>query len=248
MTEEQTVRSATNVLRLVLMLGERGRLRVTSVAEELCVAPSTAHRLLTALAQAGFAVQDEDRAYIPGPAYVRLRVPPSHPDALVALVAPFLADLAAATGETTHLMIMERATTTVRFVHSVEGTAALRVASRLGAAIPAHLTSGGKALLAKLTDDEVREMYPDGLPGGSRSNNRTLEHLLAELKGIRTKEIAENHEESEPGISAIGIAFQRHSLSAAISVSMPTIRYRGALSKPLEEHLRRTARKIEAQP
>ncbi len=247
MTEEATVRSASNVLRLVLMLGERGRLRVTSVAEELCVAPSTAHRLLTALTQSGFAVQDEDRAYIPGPAYVRLRVPASHPDALVALVAPYLHDLTVATGETTHLMIMERTTTTVRFIHSVEGTAALRVASRTGAVIPAHLTSGGKALLAKLTDDEVRALYPEGLPG-ARSSKRTLDQLLVELKSIRTSEIAENHEESEAGISAIGIAFQRHSLAAAISLSMPTTRYRGALNKPLEEHLRRTARKIEAQP
>jgi DNA-binding IclR family transcriptional regulator len=247
-TEEATVRSASNVLRLVLMLGERGRLRVTSVAEELCVAPSTAHRLLSALAQAGFAVQDEDRAYVPGPAYVRLRVPASHPDALVALVAPYLHDLAVATGETTHLMIMERSTTTVRFIHSVEGTAALRVASRTGAVIPAHLTSGGKALLAKMTDEEVRGLYPDGLPGGSRSSNRTLDHLLTELASIRANEIAENHEESEAGISAIGIAFQRHSLAAAISLSLPTTRYRGALNKPLEEHLRRTARKIEAQP
>src|SRR4051794_16527869 len=127
-TGDETARSAANVLRLLLMLGERGRLRVTGVAEELHVAPSTAHRLLGALLQAGFAAHDDDRTYIPGPAYVRLRVPASHPEALVALAGSHLAELAAVTGETTHLMVRDGAY--VRFIHSVEGRALLRVSSR----------------------------------------------------------------------------------------------------------------------
>jgi IclR family transcriptional regulator, acetate operon repressor len=150
---DETARSATNVLRLVLMLGEKGKLRVTGVAGALQVAPSTAHRLLAALASCGFAVQAEDRTYVPGPAYVRLRMPADRPEALVALVGPYLAQLSAATGETTHLMVLDGKS--VRFIHSVEGTAALRVASRIGAVIPAHLTSGGKALLAQMTDEQV---------------------------------------------------------------------------------------------
>lgn len=244
MTDE-TARSATNVLRLVLMLGERGRLRVTDVAEEFQVAPSTAHRLLAALAQCGFAVQAENRTYAPGPAYVRLRMPASRPEALVALAGPYLAQLSAATGETTHLMVRDGKT--VRFIHSVDGTAALRVASRTGAVIPAHLTSGGKALLAQMSEDQVREMYATGFPGGG--NDRvSIENLLLELKGIRERRIAENIEESEPGISAMGIAFRRHSFSAAISLSIPSIRYRIARGNSFEELLKRTAAQIESQP
>jgi IclR family acetate operon transcriptional repressor len=240
---DETARSATNVLRLVLMLGERGRLRVTTVAEELAVAPSTAHRLLAALHQSGFAVQAEDRTYLPGPAYVRLRLPASHPEALIALVAPYLSSLSAATSETTHLMVREGVN--VKFIHSVEGTAALRVASRIGALIPAHLTSGGKALLAHLEDDEVRELYADGFPG-TGSGRLSVEHLLLELKEVRERRVAINLEQSEPGISAIGIAFRRHHYAAAISLSMPSIRYR-TTHGPLEEQLRRTADQIESQ-
>jgi DNA-binding IclR family transcriptional regulator len=66
---------------------------------------------------------------------VRLRVPASHPDALLAVVDPHLTKLSAATGETTHLMVLHE--TSVRFIHSVEGPAALRVAYRPGASMPA---------------------------------------------------------------------------------------------------------------
>lgn len=235
MTEE-TSRSAGNVLRLVLMLSERGSLRVTGVAEELNVAPSTAHRMLAALAQAGFAVQAEDRTYEPGPAYVRLRRPAGHPEALIALVAPYLMELSAVTGETTHLMVLEGGS--VRFIHSVEGTSALRVASRVGALIPAHLTSGGKAMLALMSDDEVRELVEPG----------EVEPLLAELPAIRERRIAENLEQSEPGICAAGIAFRRHHLVAGFSLSMPSIRYRTPRGYDLEELILKTADAIESHP
>ena len=43
-----------SALRLVLMLGERGSVRVTDVSNELNVAPSTAYRLLAALGHYGF--------------------------------------------------------------------------------------------------------------------------------------------------------------------------------------------------
>lgn len=241
-----TARSAANVLRLLLMLGERGRLRVTAVAEELRVAPSTAHRLLGALSEAGFAAHDEDRTYIPGPAYVRLRVPPSHPEALVALAGPHLTELAAVTAETAHLMVRDGAY--ARFIHSVEGRALLRVSSRTGAVIPAHLTSGGRALLAQLSDEELQDLYADGLPGSPRPHQMTVEDLLIELKGVRERGIAENVEQSEPGISAMGIAFRRHHLSAALSLSLPSIRYRTANRARIEELLRRTAGRIEAMP
>jgi DNA-binding IclR family transcriptional regulator len=241
---EETSRSASNVLRLVLMLSERGSLRVTGVAEELKCAPSTAHRMLAALAQAGFAVQAEDRTYEPGPAFVRLRRPAGHPEALIALVAPYLMELSAATGETTHLMVMEGGS--VRFIHSVEGTAALRVASRVGALIPAHLTSGGKAMLALMTDDEVRALYECELPGGVRVEHRTVEELIGQLQEIRGQRIAENLEQSEPGICAAGIAFRRHHQLAAFSLSMPSIRYRAPRTYSLEALLKRTADAIES--
>ena len=58
--------SVDNALRLVQLLRDQGRLRVTDAAAELDVAPSTAHRLLGMLVYRGFAIQDDGRATFPG--------------------------------------------------------------------------------------------------------------------------------------------------------------------------------------
>ena len=50
------------------MLRDVGALRLKDAADELDIAPSTAHRLLAMLVYRGFAVQDEKRMYHPGPA------------------------------------------------------------------------------------------------------------------------------------------------------------------------------------
>lgn len=228
------------------MLADRGSLRVTAVANELGVAPSTAHRLLTTLAQAGFAVQDSNRSYVRGPAFVRLQVGSAHPEALLAVIVPHLAMLSEATGETTHLMIREN--TTVRFLHSVEGPAALRVASRNGVVMPAHLTSGGKAILATMTDEAIRDLYADGVRVSPNSKVRSVDDLLGEIATVRRRGYAENLDESEPGISAVGVAVHRDSVNAAISVSVPSIRYRRDRAKRLVALLAQTAAAIDAMP
>ncbi|GIH19766.1 IclR family transcriptional regulator [Rugosimonospora africana] len=245
-SEESPSRSASNALRLVLMLAERGRLRVMTVAEELGVAPSTAHRLLTTLLQSGLAAQHEDRSYVQGPAFVRLRLAPSHPEALLAIAVPHMTKLSAVTGETTHLMIRQDAT--VRFLHSIEGPAALRVASRTGVVMPAHLTSGGKALLATMTDDAIRDLYAGGIPDSPTGRIKTIDDLFEELAQVRKRGYAENMGQSEPGISAVGVALRRNGVQAAISVSVPSTRYQRGRSKELVSVLTTTAAAIQAQP
>ena len=59
--------SVDNALLLVQMLRDQGRLRVRQAAEDLGIAPSTAHRLLAMLVYRDFARQDEHRCYVPGP-------------------------------------------------------------------------------------------------------------------------------------------------------------------------------------
>jgi len=227
-------------------LADRGQLRVMAVADELGVAPSTAHRLLTTLTQCGLAAQHEDRSYVQGPAFVRLRLAPSHPVALLAIVVPHLTRLSAATGETTHVMI--RQDTTVRFIHSVEGPAALRVASRMGVVMPAHLTSGGKALLAAMKDDAIRELYAGGVPETPNSRIKTVDDLIDEMALVRKRGYAENLGESESGISAVGVALHRNGIPAAISISVPSIRYRRDRARELVAMLASTAAAIDAQP
>jgi DNA-binding IclR family transcriptional regulator len=246
-TEKQQSASASNALRLVLMLGERGRVRVTDVSNELNVAPSTAYRLLAALGHYGFVTQDDDRSYVQGPAYARLRLSSSDPDTLRLIVSPHLAELSAVTGETTHLMILEGSS--IRFIFSAEGPSALRVSSRAGVVLPAHSTSGGKALLAEMSDAELRTLYADGIPKTPGSKIKTADDLIKALALVRNQKFAENINESEPGITAVGIALHHHSGApvAALSISIPTVRYRRDHVADLVTRLRQVAARIEIQ-
>lgn len=242
-----TSNSAAHALRLVTLLAERGQMRVTEAAQELGISPATAHRLLALMCQLGFAVQEPNRSYLPGPAYVRLNLAPSAPDTLRLLVRGHLEQMALTVGETCHLMVLDG--TSVRFLASVEGPGALRVASREGVLLPAHATSGGKALLAEMTRDELAELFPDGILDHTTKRIVTASTLLRQLRKVREQRFAINVEESEPGISAVGAAVYHRSGSpvAALSISTPAFRFHKERIAELVAALHDTARQISAE-
>ncbi|MDQ4037875.1 MAG: IclR family transcriptional regulator [Actinomycetota bacterium] len=216
--------SVDRALRLLMLLQHRGALRVQDAAEELRVAPSTAHRLLSMLRVHGFAVQDSSRTYRPGPAMTTIAASPSRDARLKTGAHRHLDDLARATGETVHLMVLEG--TGARFIDGVEGTSALRVASRIGLTLPAHVTSGGKVLLAELTRDQLAELYPGRLPLTPDAAGPELNALFRELTAVRRRGYALNNEESEQGVNAIGAAARDRSgrAVAAVVVAAPSLR------------------------
>jgi IclR family transcriptional regulator, acetate operon repressor len=237
--------SASSALQLVTLLGERERVRVTEVAQELGVAPSTAYRLLATFCHWGFAIQDDDHTYVIGQAFVRLSLMKSPLEALQSMVKFHMDKFAASAGETVHLSMLEG--TSVRFVHSAEGRGNLRVSSRAGAELPAHLTSAGKVLLAELSDEEVQSRFLDVFPTLLAGKTRTMEEFLGELATVRERGFAINIDESEPGISAVGIALRhrRGEAIAALSVSIPSTRFRMQDLPRLLELLRQAGRYIE---
>ncbi|KUN30286.1 IclR family transcriptional regulator [Streptomyces antibioticus] len=229
--------AAGNALRVVRLLHERDELRVMDVADQLGVARSTAHRILAMLVFEEFAVQDRHKVYRPGPALMAIRggqaAPP--PD-LITIARPHLERLANTVSETTHLMVLEG--NGARFLDGVEGPQALRVSYRTGTLLPAHVTSGGKALLAALPADRLRALYPNGLPGGG-DPTKDVERLVTELVAVRRDGHAINLQESERGVHAIGACVRDRSGTAvaAVAVAAPSVRCTRArlteLSRPL---------------
>ena len=134
-------------------------MRVTDAAERLGVSVSTAHRLLGMLVYRDFAEQLPDRRYGPG----RLMQHGSAPQAPVArlreVALPYLHGLVDELRETVNLMVLAGAE--VRFVATVESDQVLRVGDRTGRALPVHLSSGGKALLAARPAADVAALVVD---------------------------------------------------------------------------------------
>ncbi|HEX4832612.1 MAG TPA: IclR family transcriptional regulator [Trebonia sp.] len=242
-----TSASAASALRLVTLLAERGSIRVTEAAHELAVSASTSYRLLALMCELGFAVQEPDRSYTPGPAFARLSLAQSAPDTLRLIVRSHLERLAAIVGETSHLMVREGAS--VRFLVSAEGPGALKVASREGALLPAHRTSGGKALLAELPAAELGELYPEGMLESLGGHIVSLDALSLELRKVQRQRFAINIEESEQGIAAVGVTLRHRSGQpvGALSISVPTIRFRQERVDELVGALHAVARELEAK-
>jgi DNA-binding IclR family transcriptional regulator len=228
--------SVDNALRLLLMLRRDGVLRVTRVADELGVAHSTAHRLLASLRHRGFVVQDSARAYRPGPASAELGSA-AYVLGLAPLVREHLEQLKADVGETVHLVV--RSGTLVRFIDGVEGTQVLRVGSRTGMVLPAHHTSGGKALLAALPDAELADLYSDDPARAA---------VLREAATTRRRGYGLNVEESERGVVALGVCVHDAGRRpvAAITLAAPTARFRRKEMVAVLPALRAAADRIDA--
>jgi DNA-binding IclR family transcriptional regulator len=225
--------SVDNALRLLLILRRDGLLRVTTVADELGVAHSTAHRLLASLRHRGFVVQDSERAYRPGPACAELGSA-AYVLGLAPLVREHLERLGAEVGETVHLVV--RTGRQVRFIDGVEGTQVLRVGSRTGMVLPAERTSGGKALLAELPPDQLEGLYGED-----------LEPIRRDLALTRRRGYGLNVQESERGVVALGVAVHdadRRGV-AAITVAAPSARFRRQELAAVLPALRATAARID---
>ncbi|WP_168220004.1 MULTISPECIES: IclR family transcriptional regulator [unclassified Salinibacterium] len=217
------IESVDNVLRLLQLLRDSGSLRVTDAAAELDIALSTAHRLFSMLVYRGFATQDEQRRYVPGPAMDARAIRAPWTRELRDLAAPEMEALSGELGETINIMI--RVGTDIRFLHTVEGGAVLRVGDRTGSVVPALHTSGGKIMLAHEPAEKVRALYRSrsAVASGRTLDETSLDRLLGQLMSARSVGFAVNREESEDGVGAVGVAILTPGGApfAAISVACP---------------------------
>jgi DNA-binding IclR family transcriptional regulator len=225
--DRPAISSASAALALVRLIARRGSVTVTEVSRELDVAPSTAHRLLATCVREGFARQDHmGGPYTVGPALHELTlVVGSNAVSLRDAGAEVLADLRDELGETVSLAVLEGRHT--RFVQSLEGRQSVRVSSRLGLLLPAHSSSGGKAMLAALAPAALRDRYPShhlqATTDRSIGDWDALEHELAR---IRRRGWATNLAETDPSIAALGAAVLLGTGEpvAAVSVAAPMSR------------------------
>jgi DNA-binding IclR family transcriptional regulator len=195
-----------NALRTFQLLRDRRSIRVAELAAELGVARSTAHRLLAQLSSYG-AVEQEPGSptYRPGPLLGQLGLSTLRQRDLVRLIHPYLERLSDEVDETVHFTVLHGGESV--FLDSVEcRRQTLRVTARIGASYPASATSGGKALLARMSDAAVRSLLADrDLVRLTSRTISTVDDLLRELEEVRVNGYATNWGESEIGVAAVAV-------------------------------------------
>jgi IclR family transcriptional regulator, acetate operon repressor len=220
------IESLDTGLRLMRLFLTHDTLSVTDAARELEVARSTAHRVLSTLESRGFATRDTSgRGYSAGPELVALGRPAGYGPEIRARLQVVLDAAAAATGETIGVaaLIGDQVITT----DGRESPHSVRAVLDTGRAHPAHATAAGKVLLAQLTTEQVRALYPeDRLPGVTSRTLTSRTALLSELAGIRALGRADSVGESARGLTTVAVPLVGSSWRdrLALTASMPTDR------------------------
>lgn len=245
--ETSPVESVDRALVLLLMMREQGPVSVKTAAAHLDVAPSTAHRLLSALAFRGFASQDRERRYRLGPAFADKAVETFSINRLREYARRPLLELHNRLGETVQLMVLRGGN--IQFIDGVESESTLRVGMRIGDQMPAFVSAGGKAILAQLSNAELEELYRGGIPAWPTSRISSLAMLKRSMTKVRRAEFATNFEETEQGVVGLGVSISAATGRpvAALTTATPSIRFRREDMATHVEALRKAAASIEEQ-
>jgi IclR family acetate operon transcriptional repressor len=251
MSTTRRVQSLDRALDVLEALAGGGELGVSEVAARTGLVVSTAHRLLTTLAERGYVQQTAAHGrYALGRKVLELAGGlQARTAALTAAARPQLERIRHTTSETTNLVILDG--DRVVYVDQVPGRHSVRMFTELGSSALAHTTASGKAMLAHRPAETVARLYPaerEPLERLTPRTHTTLASLEEDFERIRRRGYALDNEEHEEGVSCVaapvfdadGTAF------AAISMSAPTTRVVHADTAELGHLLRRGAAEITA--
>lgn len=198
-----TLSSAADVLRC--LTADRPFLTVSTAAELLNVPKSTASRLLRAMLEAGFLETiGATKKYQPGLLLYEAGRLYRDSSSLIQRAASVVARISSATGHTGY--VSKREGRDVVAVTDHQGTNALRVASSIGRRLEAFASATGRTLLARMSNEDVRKLYPNPLAPPSPTAPQNIDELLAWLAAVRRQGFAESHDESNRGVGAIAVA------------------------------------------
>ena len=226
-----TIEKASNVL--ALFDRDRTEWGVAEVAEQLDLPKSSAHDLLTSLAQVGLLGKTEKGRYRLGWRLVALSETLLATTELRREARPIMDELAAQYQETIHLAILDD--TKVVYVDKLEGRQAVRVElTSLGIRLYPHCSALGKVLLAYRPDADVKRIVKaDGLPRFTQNTITDEDELEKALAQIRKQGFAYDLEEILPDLCCVGAPVRNYSGSviAAVSMSMPAYRFQRSQSQ-----------------
>lgn len=145
--------------------------------------------------------------------------------------------------ETVHVAVLEG--TDVYYVAKVDSTHPVRMVSAVGRRLPAHCTAVGKVLLADLPPRELSARFPAraALPSMTSRSITSVTELRDHLGRVRTAGLAYDDCESNDAVRCVAAPVRDHtgSVVAAMSISVPVMRWNGASKRRWSDVVRRGA-------
>ncbi len=197
------------------------------LALEAGLHPSTAHRILAAMAGSGFVERADPGTYRLGIRLLELGNVVKSRIGIREAAMPLMQRLHRRIGESVNLGIRQ-GDEIVYVERTSSGRSSVRVVHLVGARAPLHVTAVGKLFLAEDGPKKLREYVErTGLPGFTPTSLTTLAALERELDRTRRHGVAFDNEEIEQGLRCIAAPVRDDDgeLVAGLSVSAPTERH-----------------------
>lgn len=215
----QSVERVFELLELITDAGGEVTLSELSASTDLPL--PTIHRLLRTLVMKGYARQLPNRRYALGPRLIRLGEGANKQ--LGALARPQLKMLVDRLGETSNMAVLD--SDMVVYIAQVPSSHSMRMFTEVGRRAHTHDTGVGKAILAQLDNETVRNIVTRaGMPTPTEKSIGSVDQLLEELENIRERGYSIDEQEQELGVRCFAMAVPNAPTPTAISVSGPISR------------------------
>jgi len=211
------------LIELVAKAPKEG-LQLSDLARDLRASKSTTLALARTLTKAGM-LRDARPGprYFLGTALIRLGDITRSQLPLGEICRPVLEELAGATKMTSRVAINDAGYPV--FIERVDGPGSVRFHTPLGQREEPHASAAGKAMLATMTEDQVRAICAEhGLPARTGRTITDTGLLLDSLATVRANGFAVDDEEDAEGIFCVGAAFSGHDGLCAGAVSITGIK------------------------
>jgi DNA-binding IclR family transcriptional regulator len=220
----------------ILRAVDAGARTLTQLVADTGLSKTTAYRLSKALEAHGLLRFETGSGYSLGPLLHRLGARAAKDLELADLAGPVLERLTGATGESSQLYV--RIDDVRVCVAAVESPNELRTIVALGAELPLTRGSAGKALLAWSAPDDRR---------WAREALDDPDAFERQLAAARRRGWTQSAEERQPGVGSVSapVFGPAGDVVAAVSVSGPVARMRGALGRRYASAVVAAAREIE---
>jgi IclR family acetate operon transcriptional repressor len=201
--QNTAARKLLRVLEAVSNPGDAHRLG--DLVAQTGLAKTSVYRILAELTESGYVTRNGDGTYAPGRALRLLALKTTAQTTHSGLVHARLLRLQGDVRNTIHFAL--RTGDTAIYIEKIEDTTQpFKIASRVGSQLALHSTAIGKAILAQLSEAEVRAYAArTGLPARTRHTLTEVDAVLTEVGDVRARGFAVNDEENEEHLRCLAV-------------------------------------------
>ena len=238
----QTLLRGLDVLEAVAA----GATNLLELSEKLELNRSTTHRLATTLVERHYLTFIPRVGYALGPKLLELGYQARDQLSLPRVARQHLEALAAGTGDTVHLGILDGSR--ALYLDKISGGRRIEISSRIGERQPLRSTGLGKALILEQSEDRWRELYESENNGDLRYAV-SLNAWLRRMREYSKSGYAFDLEENEDRIRCVAAPIRDATgqIMAAISISSAAQYMDDKRMQDLAEDVRQTATEISRE-